>query len=273
MAMKRLLIALLALAAGLAAWPAQASLMYLTTDRGYLYTHDTATGRTSQVGRTGPGMTDVANLGGRLYATDFTSFYQLDPATGASTYLGPNGNWGANTLVANPADGLLYTADFDRGDFGSLSPAGEYTHIGNFNNWWNRPHWRSSGDLAFGGDGTLYGTVYRDWLFGPTDSYLARVDLATGKADIIGTTGHRDVYGLVYLDDTLYGVSAQKRLLTIDPVTGAGSVVAKLSGLRGRPWGAAPAGGGAEVPEPATLLLVGSSAGLLGLLRLRRRRG
>lgn len=51
----------------------------------------------------------------------------------------------------------------------------------------------SSGDLAFA-NGHLHATVTRP---GSNLSYLAAVNIRTGAARIIGTTGHHQVFGLV----------------------------------------------------------------------------
>jgi len=63
----------------------------------------------------------------------------------------------------------------------------------------------SAGDLAFDSDGTLFGTAsYGAY----SASYLVRINVATGQAQTVGSTGFHDVFGLAFGPDAqLYGVA------------------------------------------------------------------
>jgi len=124
---------------------------------------------------------------------------------------------------------------------------------------------RSSGDMAFGPDGTLYATVHKGrW------NYLATIDVDTGQATVLGDIGYSAVYGLVFLDGKLYGTTADQNLIEINQTTGQGTHVTRIVGIElGAIWGATGGPSGAT-PEPGTLLLLSSA---MGMVLWRRRRG
>lgn len=259
--MKTTLIALLMTA--LLALASQASAAYISTSLGGLYHYDIGQGTTTFIGKTGPGMTDIAINANKLYGITFSSFYSIDHQTGQSTFIRSLGNLGINALEGGLTGNTLYTASYN-GTFGTLnSDTGEYTLIGSLGKY--KGQWlKSSGDLAFGADGTLYATVNN----GRTE-YLATIDLNTGKANVLGAIGFGQVYGLVYFNDTLYGTTANKQLLEINPATGQGSLVAKLGEIgNGAIWGAT-GGTTSSTPEPSTLLLL---APAMGFIWWRRRK-
>ena len=89
----------------------------------------------------------------------------------------------------------------------------------------------NGGDLAFAPDGTLYANACT-----PTGLFLecsttrandlVRIDPPGGAGVEIGSIGFTNVFGMDFLDGTLYGVTNQGELISIDTGTGAGTLVA-----------------------------------------------
>jgi len=88
----------------------------------------------------------------------------------------------------------------------------------------------SSGDLvAVVGFGTVQTTV------GSSSDVLARLAPMTFTATAIGATGHVGIFGLAFWKSKVFGFTEGGDFITIDPSTGAATVV-----QRGGPawWGA-----------------------------------
>ena len=83
----------------------------------------------------------------------------------------------------------------------------------------------ASGDLAFDESDTLYGSAMRD---GETDDVLVEISTATGSATQIGSIGYDKVFGLFFMGDDLYGVTADSELISINTCTGHGAFVRNL---------------------------------------------
>jgi hypothetical protein len=85
--------------------------------------------------------------------------------------------------------------------------------------------YEASGDVAFV-DGELLATANRD----PRDTsmvdLLIHVPLDGSPSEIIGSIGHRCVWGLAPFGSLLYGLTCEGDLLSIDPTTGASTVLA-----------------------------------------------
>lgn len=126
--------------------------------------------------------------------------------------------------------------------------------------------------MDYGPDGTLYATVENGcWVHGNAN-WLATIDPASQTVSPIGFIGWDDVDALSFSPSgELFGVSvASYELITIDPDTGAGTLVGPLIGLPGTFLGAieflpdgtlmgidmADAGGG-----PSNLYTIDSSSG------------
>ena len=167
-------------------------------------------------GHAGVELTDITFRGKTLYAISFTTLYRLNARTGASHEVGSLGLSSANALVTRPRTKTLYGAD-ESGDFFRINArTGHVTIVGVFGHGLG-----SSGDLAFA-RGHLYATVFRP---GSARSLLARVNVHTGAARIIGTTRHDSVYGLVAAKGALYGATFNGRFLAISRSTGRGKVI------------------------------------------------
>ena len=85
-------------------------------------------------------------------------------------------------------------------------------------------------------DGRLLATAYTGGT-SPIDppDVLLEVDATGAGARVVGSIGFTCVWALVALDGRLWGIDCAERLLSIDPATGAGTVVRSV-GFMG--WGA-----------------------------------
>jgi hypothetical protein len=165
-----------------------------------------------------PKVTDVAFQGTTLYGVTFNSFLSINPNNAQTTTIGSLGFNDINALVVNPANGKIYGAGSAvPGRFISINPTnGRGTFIGNFGTGLS-----SAGDLAFK-NGVLYATLKRT---GFTNSWLAKIAIATGKATLVGDIGFADVWGLSLRNGVLFGATRTGQLITINPTTGRGTFV------------------------------------------------
>jgi hypothetical protein len=174
------------------------------------------TGHAIAIGSTGARLLDIGlTPSGQLYGVDRTSwFYTVNQDTGAATAVGPVGYF-VNGLVVS-STGIVYGSG--NSQLLTINPAtGAGTPIG------TGIGFTSSGDLAFDANGNLYMSA-RDTQ--RTDS-LVSIDPTTGvRADDLGQIGKPNVLGLGFSFGTLFGVDVQGDLLTINPATGAGTVIA-----------------------------------------------
>jgi hypothetical protein len=108
---------------------------------------------------------------------------------------------------------VLYTANTSLYTINPLTGVG--TLVGNGGN-----AYTSSGDLVFFG-----GNLYLTSTFTGTTDVLFKLNPATGVGTSIGQIGYLNVYGLATNDDvTLYGIAGTK-VISINPSTGAGTLV------------------------------------------------
>ena len=241
---------------GLSGGLAQASpLMYVNDSANRLLTVDLSTGHAERLGTTDAQLTDIAfSPTGRLYGVTSTYVYEIDPADGSSTLLGPHGFGGPGQ--AGGIDSLTFTAD------GKLYAAGDNvliridpvtgvgTRVGALSGY------RSAGDLAVDLQGRLLLT---------TDAgTLVQVDCLNGGAAPIGSLPFQDIYACSgSLDGTLYGLRPNNQIVTINPQTGQSTAVGSVYGdfLLGKPWGASVPN--QFIPECSTLLFFLCGAAML----------
>lgn len=253
--------------------------LYVADRNTNLYTVDSATGTADFVGGIGvEEITDIAFSGSSLFMITFTSLYSIDLVTGAGSLIRDfESNLRFMNSLAADDNGLLYAAGA-LGDLVTIDPdTAAITRIGKYG-----PGIGGSGDLEFI-DGTLYASVY----YRSDDSvdYLATVDTDSGAATPYENgLGFPLVMGLGYQDGTLFGQTVTNdlegaepgKLLKIDPSTGLAAEIGPIIetstnrpvnplGMSVSPMEPAP------VPEPATILLLCSGLGALGLTRFGRR--
>jgi hypothetical protein len=164
-------------------------------------------------------LTDLAvdRLGG-VVGISTRQLYRIDKTTADATLLAQlpeayNGlsyvddGAGGEALVAAAQDGSLYRLDETTGDA---------TLVGGYGGGLT-----SGGDLVFiYGEGLLATVTSAGW----TTDRLARIDLATGAATVIGDTGHAQLFGIGYWGGEVFGFSQAGAFVTIDVDTGAATV-------------------------------------------------
>ena len=167
-----------------------------------------------------------------LQDEDKIASFAIDPGTGGLTRKGDVAVAGGPSVMAQSPDGrVVYVGLRTRPAISSfrVDPAtGALTQIGLLNNAASGgTHWISSGDVVSIKDGGTYLTVKAQ--NGNTDSRgdrIVEVDPKTcGLVRIIGATGMDDVLGLGYWGGVAYGFTLAGRLIQIDLMTGAGTVI------------------------------------------------
>ena len=166
-------------------------------------------------------MTDIAiDRNGDMIGISFDTVYAVDKSTATCRRLAPldrqfNGlsfvhTDGAEqeTLLATALDGSVHRLDPE---------TGASTLIGNFGS-----GYRSSGDMvSVAGFGTV-ATVKSD--FSETD-WLVNIDPTTGTATPIGDTGQKNIWGLGFWGNQVYGFTSEHEFVLVDVRSGAASLV------------------------------------------------
>jgi len=238
-------------------------ILWVSDSRGQLGRVDVASNLVLSRVEMGVVMTDIAfDPGGSLLGIDFESLYSINPSTGATTKIGAHGIPGGNALVFSSSgvlygagsNGTLYTIDTGSG-IGTALPGSTGG--------------ASSGDLAFFG-GDLYLSTGGS---SETDT-LRRLIPGVGNVSV-GSLGVGDVFGLANGGNgILYGLSGLS-IYSVNTTTGLATFLKDYGDQ-----GLTPAWGSAffdeaepdPIPEPGTLLLVGSGLSALALRRRRKAR-
>jgi len=258
---------------------AEAGLVGLSTETSSYYSVDPLTGTATFISASdaSASLVGLSFISDTLFASDIfnvpghdgAAVVQVNLATGGSSFVSDQGgsvNW--HGLASNQVTGLLYSIDFDD-DFilKSLDPTtGTITPIGT-----------GTGIIGAGmeyADSTA--TLYATGNDTTTDLYT--VDVATGTASLIGSTGlFSNATGLAFdeTSGTLYMTARPEgeeasNLYQLNTATGAATLIGStgVAELDGLAW----TGDATAVPEPSTLVLLG--AGLIGVgMNIRRRIG
>jgi hypothetical protein len=186
-------------------------------------------------GRPLQNITDIAvDKSGRMLGITFTELLEIDANTAVSKVLAPlladgqlNGlswirtNDGNEILAATSNDGLVLRID----------PAtGKAMPLGNLGG-----GLRSSGDIV---SVASYGTLItlRGDGRGDGSDLLATIDPMTGNATVIGPTGFKQVWGVGFWGNRVFGFTQTGQFILIDPKTGAGKLIQQITAFPF--WGA-----------------------------------
>jgi hypothetical protein len=166
------------------------------------------------IGPTGNFLNDIAfDPSGHLFGISESQLFKVNLTSGATTLVGNSVGTGHTTSLVFSEAGNLYTANTSLYTINAQTGVG--TLVGNGGN-----AYTSSGDLEYIG-----GNFYLTSILNGTTDALFRLDPATGVGTSIGQIGYPNVYGLSTNDDvTLYGFAGTK-VISINPSTGAGTLV------------------------------------------------
>ena len=182
-----------------------------------LYEVKLPSGALRVLGPTSPALDDLALAPDRtVYGVTFSDFVRVDATTGALSVIAPRPD-PMNALDVSP-EGTLYGAGSSQVATIDLA-TGVSTPFGAF-----PPGLTSSGDLAFY-QGRLLATARAT----SGGDALVEFDRTTGTAKTLGPIGFACVYGLAAFGTTLYGLTCEGNVVTIDVATARGALVTRTS--------------------------------------------
>ena len=246
--MLRLFRCVMLVVSGLFTCPLQADVFLVGDEDGVLWNVDPVSGDAEWIGNLGVVMTDIAfSPSGELFGiSPPDDLYRIglsertpdNPDSIPSTLIGslgitnrgPIGRRDVYSLEFD-SDGTLFFATFAPfagGELGTVNiVTAEPALVGiiGFNN---------GGDLAFAPDGRLFmnETPPSGLMLDPNRSRpnrLIEIDPSNGRGTLLGSIGFRNVFGMDFVGDTLFGHTLQGELISIDTATGAGTLVANTS--------------------------------------------
>jgi len=189
----------------------------LAHDSSTLYDVRIPSGQVNTIGPTGSQLTDVAlSPSNVLYGIGFGALYTVSQSTGQASLLKSINSGGINGADIAPS-GTLYVAGGSA--LSTLDiPTGALSFVASFPGGTS-----SSGDLAFIGNRLLATAT------GSGGDDLVEFDLVAKTSKILGSVGFTCVWGLAAYGQTLYGLTCEGRILSIDTTTGAGSQLNQIS--------------------------------------------
>lgn len=197
----------------------------LVHDSEALWEVDLPSGRITRLAPTALALTDIAlHPDGTAYAIDRASLFEIDQATGGTTFVARLDD--ENVALDVSPEGQLLTAGLtavsrvDRRT-GAIEPFAFFPD-GLY----------ASGDIAFVRARMLVTATDSPGTSAGSDDLLMEVPAAGGRLAPVGDVGFPCVWGLAPFGETLYGFTCRGLLLEIDPDTGAGRRIATLGGLR-----------------------------------------
>jgi len=166
-------------------------------------------------------LSDIAlHPSGTLYGVSYYGFWTVDTSTGAVASVAPLGGFvGLNALDTAP-DGTVYGAGGS-----SIYTVDRTTALAKIFATFPTG-FVSSGDIAFL-SGRLLATANNGSASSPDT--LIEFDVSTKKGTPLGPTGFRCVWGLAAFGPTLYGLTCEGRVLSIDPKSGNAKELVKTS--------------------------------------------
>jgi uncharacterized protein (TIGR03437 family) len=188
---------------------------------GGLYRVNPTAGASQLVGAMPVIMSDIAAYQKVLYAISMYSangsvLYRIDAGTGNGSPIGTGSGVTLNALVFSSA-GVLYAAG-GNSLYTISTTTGVATLVGSGS-------YYSSGDLEFDSAGNLYLSSYD----GSGSDKIYKLDPTTGQGTIVANPGFEFIFGLVYLNNQLYGFTAGGQVIVIDLVSGKGTAVASFT--------------------------------------------
>lgn len=185
-----------------------------------LYEMDLPSGELHELGFTPVTLTDIAlHPDGTLYGAVPGSLVRVDYEAGTvATVASVPGSFVG--LDISP-DGTLYGTSDDRVD--RLDPvSGTATTVARFPG-----GLVAAGDVAF-----VEGRLYATTMGGRGGNWLVEIPLDGARPRIVGATGFECIWGLAPFGETLYGLTCEGRLLTIDVARGTAREIARSTGVR-----------------------------------------
>ncbi|EGJ29138.1 MULTISPECIES: PEP-CTERM sorting domain-containing protein [Moorena] len=217
---------------------------FLSTSNGQVGKIDTSTGKFTPLNSDGIPFFDIAlSNSGELFGVTPSALYSIDKSTGLSSLIGYLFAF-INALGFSDDDNVLYGAGDD--SFYTIdTSSGAASLVATI------PNFNSSGDIAFDSVNNQFFATSLS-VDGSSDILFSIAN--DGTATEIGSIGFRDIFGLFFENGTLFGYTADRQQITIDPTTGAGTFSQNVAfGGINRIFGAA-AVSKTTVPEPMSVL-------------------
>ena len=185
-------------------------------DQSTLYEVRLPSGTVKPIGPLGAAsITDIAlHPDGTLYAVSFSALYTVDPGTGKATPKMSASAPNVNALDAAP-DGTLYAGGGST-LFQVDTMTGLFQAIAAYPNGTS-----SSGDIAFVG-GRLLASAQTSG-----GDVLVEIHPDTGETSVLGAIGFSCVWGLAAFGPTLYGLTCNGEVVSIDPDSGQGTLLSQ----------------------------------------------